>query len=92
MTLYRTFLVFAVSLLTAAPSARCSEPKLDVKEMMSQAGVSAGFVVHLGAGDGRVTAELRQNELIQVHGLESDFSNVSAARKHIQSEKSDSNP
>ena len=83
----RSFFILTVSMLTLATNARSAEPTLDVKEMLSQTGVSAGFVVHLGAGDGNLTAELRQNDLIQVHGLESDPSKVAAARKHIQSRR-----
>jgi outer membrane protein assembly factor BamB len=37
--------------------------------ILQQSGVSAGFFVHFGAGDGELTAALRQNDATQVHGL-----------------------
>ena len=56
----------------------------DANEILSESGVSAGFVVHLGAGDGSLTAALRQNNLIQVHGLEADPAKVAIARNQIR--------
>ena len=37
--------------------------------LLAQSGVSGGLVVHLGVGDGELTAALRQHDAIQVHGL-----------------------
>jgi len=54
-------------------------------EIIEQAGVKGGLVVHLGCGDGKLTAELRSNERYVVHGLDTDAANVHRARKHIQS-------
>ncbi len=42
------------------------------KQLLNQSGVSGGLVVHLGAGDGELTAALRQNDTTQVHGLVRD--------------------
>ena len=38
--------------------------------------------MHLGCGDGRVTAELRANDSYLVHGLDADADNVAKARRH----------
>ncbi|HIK93794.1 MAG TPA: methyltransferase domain-containing protein [Planctomycetes bacterium] len=67
-----------------SPSAVQADATSDANSILSESGVSAGFVVHLGAGDGSLTAALRQNDLIQVHGLEADPTNVQVARKRIR--------
>ena len=46
--------------------------------------VQGGIVVHLGCGDGKLTAALRSNESYQVQGLARDWLAVQAARKHVQ--------
>jgi outer membrane protein assembly factor BamB len=48
-------------------------------------GVTGGLVVHIGCGDGKLTAALRANENMVVQGLDTDANNVRAARKHIAS-------
>ena len=55
------------------------------KEILEATGVKGGLVVHLGCGDGRLTAALRANDSYLVHGLDADARNVERARKHIQS-------
>lgn len=53
-------------------------------ELREQSGVSAGFFVHLGAGDGSLTAALHSHDAIQVHGLVRDPGALDAARKTVQ--------
>jgi len=55
------------------------------KEILDAAGIKGGLIVHLGCGDGKLTAALRANDSYMVHGLDADAKNVEAARKHIQS-------
>jgi trans-aconitate methyltransferase len=38
-------------------------------------------VVHLGCGDGTLTAQLAGGEQFVVHGLDTDAANVAAARR-----------
>ncbi|MEO2019509.1 MAG: methyltransferase domain-containing protein, partial [Fuerstiella sp.] len=75
--------VFLVAIVVSSSNVQ-ADSEADAKKILSESGVSAGFVVHLGAGDGSLTAALRQNDLIQVHGLESDPTNVQVARKRIR--------
>ncbi len=49
------------------------------------AGVRGGLVVHLGCGDGKLTASLRANDRYLVQGLEADPADVAAARAHVRS-------
>ncbi len=55
------------------------------KQILDATGVKGGLVVHLGCGDGKLTAALRANDSYLVHGLDEDAGNVAEARKHIQS-------
>ena len=55
-------------------------------KIVEATGVKGGLIVHLGCGDGRLTAELRRNDSYLVHGLDTDADNVNQAREHIQSE------
>ena len=52
-------------------------------EILEETGVKGGLVIHLGCGDGRLTANLRAGDGYLVHGLDSNEKNVQQARKHI---------
>jgi outer membrane protein assembly factor BamB len=54
-------------------------------DILKVADVKGGLVVHLGCGDGTLTADLLVNERYLVHGLDTDRKNVERARQHIQS-------
>jgi len=56
--------------------------------ILKASGVKGGFVVHLGCGDGEVTAALKPNDAYIVHGLDTDPSNVEIARERFLAEKS----
>jgi len=53
------------------------------RELLDRAGVKGGLVVHLGCGDGRLTADLCADERYTVHGLEPDPAKVAAARAYL---------
>ncbi len=55
------------------------------RKIIALTGVKGGLVVHIGCGDGRLTADLRVNESYLVHGLAAEARDVQAARSHIQS-------
>ena len=55
------------------------------KEIYAIAGVKGGLVVHIGCGDGRLTADLRMNESYLVHGLDTDKQSITKAREYIRS-------
>jgi alpha-L-fucosidase 2 len=45
--------------------------------------VTGGLVIHVGCGDGRLTAALRAGDGYLVHGLATDPEDAAAARDHI---------
>jgi len=54
-------------------------------QILGEAGVAGGLVVHLGCGDGRLTAALHASDRYLVQGLDTDPKQVAAARKRIAS-------
>jgi outer membrane protein assembly factor BamB len=86
----RNVLLLLTSLaLATAGCARAGEPPASsdreglAQRLLAAAGVKGGLVVHLGCGDGRLTAALRRSERYLVHGLDSDAAKVEGARKHL---------
>ncbi len=73
-----TTLIVGLALLTTVQAE-------DARQILSATGVQGGLVVHLGCGDGRLTAALRADDGYLVHGLDADEVNVAAAREHVQS-------
>jgi len=53
------------------------------RKILDVTGVKGGLVVHIGCGDGKLTAALRANDSFLVHGLDRDAKNVQTARKYI---------
>jgi outer membrane protein assembly factor BamB len=83
-TLFTAFPYLLVILLTAsATNARHAGQK--AKDILDATGVKGGVVVHIGCGDGRLTAALRANDSYIVQGLDKDTANIKKAREHIQS-------
>ncbi len=94
-TMTRGSLFFTVFLFTgevvlsppnvANASAAKASPCVLAKSIRDTTGFRDGLVVHLGCGDGRLTAALADGGHALVHGLDTDTAHVIAARKHIQS-------
>ena len=55
------------------------------EQIIAQTGVQGGLIVHLGCGDGAMTAALGAGDGFLVHGLDVDPRNVAAAREHVKS-------
>jgi len=74
-----------VSVLSRAEAGAEPGGKALARQILAATGVKGGLIVHVGCGDGRLTAALRANDSYLVHGLDPDAKNVQEARKHIQS-------
>jgi len=72
-----------VCLLSTAAMANENDAVKMAKEILDTTEVQGGIVVHLGCGDGRLTAALRANDRYTVHGLEADPAKVAEARSYI---------
>jgi len=80
--------IFSVMVLACSASARpqaspAADPRL-AREILDQTGVKGGLIVHLGCGDGQLTATLHADERYLVHGLDADAGNVAIARGRIE--------
>ncbi len=56
------------------------------RRILDTAGIKGGIVVHLGCGDGRITAALRASDAYTVHGLEANPAKVAAAQDYVRSQ------
>ena len=68
-----------------AGAALAAESRTAALQILEATGVKGGLIVHVGCGDGKLTAALRADDRFVVHGLDADAENVAAARQHIQS-------
>ena len=66
----------------AGASATATDPAQD---LMETSGVQGGLVVHVGCGDGTLTAALRKSASYLVQGLDTDPAQVARAREHLLS-------
>jgi outer membrane protein assembly factor BamB len=55
------------------------------RAILDASGVSGGLIVHLGCGDGTLTAALRAGDGFAVHGLDTHPDNVARAREQVKS-------
>lgn len=75
-------MLLVVAFCSSSSAATVEEQAADI---LSDSQTTGGFVVHLGVGDGTLTAALRANERYQVHGLDRDPASVAQARRHVKS-------
>jgi len=74
--------LFLTAGLCFGSAARAGESAPEqAKAILGAAGVTGGLVVHVGCGDGKLTAALRANPRLVVHGLDAD---VKEARRSIR--------
>jgi len=78
----RFFAVATVAVLCVIASAAPVRAE-SAAELLGLSGTKGGLVVHLGCGDGKLTAQLRPGDQYFVHGLDTDADDVVAAREHI---------
>jgi outer membrane protein assembly factor BamB len=79
-------LLAAIAGLQAGFASAAVDASGTASALRAEAGIPGGFVVHLGCGDGAVTAALRTGPGTQVQGLDRDAANVAKARATIQAQ------
>ena len=79
------FCLLSATVLALNTQEASADAGSDAAEIIKESGVSAGFFVHLGSGDGSLTRALRQRDSIQVHGLDRDAERIQSARKSTRS-------
>ena len=79
--------VGSVMLVGAGWAGETSEsPQERAREILDATGVKGGIVVHLGCGEGRLTATLRASDAYLVRGLDPDQDQIREARDYLRSE------
>lgn len=63
-----------------------SEKNNRAEQIFQESGVKGGFIVHIGCGNGRLTAALYANDSFIVHGLDVNPNSIRAAREYIKSQ------
>jgi ubiquinone/menaquinone biosynthesis C-methylase UbiE len=76
------FLVAIPCMLSAAEAQPMAQ---EARQILDATNVKGGLIVHVGCGDGKLTAALHANDRYLVHGLDKDAENVQQAQKHIRS-------
>lgn len=65
------------------PDAVVADQAEAAQQILQATSVKGGLIVHLGCGDGKLTAALRVNDGYVVHGLDSKAANIRKTRQHI---------
>ena len=77
-----------IVLILASAPVRARESAINraelAKRILDTTGVQGGIVVHLGCGEGELTAALCAGDSYTVHGLEADPGKVAQARSYIK--------
>ena len=70
--------------LSLSAGAAADSPDEEARRILEDTGVRGGLVVHLGCGEGQLTAALGAGEPYLVHGLDRDSGDVQKAREHLR--------
>jgi len=86
LTNYLVTASLTICLMVGSVNAADDDVTAQAKRILDETGFAGGIVVHLGCGDGRLTAALAAGDNITVHGLEADPTMVAQARDYIHSQ------
>ncbi len=83
----RVSLILLMVILTTCSvvSAQSPAAKRQAERILADCNLKGGLIVHVGCGDGELTAALGASGPFLVHGLDSSQSNVERARDNLQS-------
>jgi outer membrane protein assembly factor BamB len=81
----RKILTYALlSMIVAGLSGQACAAQETAAKILALSGVRGGLVVHVGCGDGSLTASLRAGDCYVVHGLDKDPGSIETARATIR--------
>lgn len=89
-TVWKTGLAAMAAMLLVSPASGAPERQPGAeqdlaRQILAATGVQGGLVVHLGCGDGKLTAALGRDQQYLVQGLDRNAENVREARERIRS-------
>jgi 2-polyprenyl-3-methyl-5-hydroxy-6-metoxy-1,4-benzoquinol methylase len=79
--------IVLASMLTVGTGPAAGSQRNEARRILDDTGVKGGLIVHIGCGDGKLTAALHANDGFLVHGLDTDPGNIDQAREHVRSLK-----
>lgn len=86
MNTHKIIQLLFIALAPAAVTAAIPDSEQQsADQILAATGIKGGLIVHIGCGDGKLTAALQAADNCTVQGLDPDAKNVETARKHIQS-------
>ena len=86
MNTHKIIQLLFIALAPAAVTAAIPDSeRQSASQILAATGIKGGLIVHIGCGDGKLTAALQAGDNCTVQGLDPDMKNVETARKHIQS-------
>ena len=77
--------VIVLLLAIVMPAGTAAADSITAEAIYEATGVQGGLVVHLGCGDGELTAALRADDRYLVHGLDTDADAVTKTRQLLHS-------
>ncbi len=78
-------LLLLVPMIGSMAFAQALTPAQQAEAILKECNVTGGLIVHIGCGNGRLTAALRTGDGFLVHGLDRSKNRVELARKYIKS-------
>jgi outer membrane protein assembly factor BamB/ubiquinone/menaquinone biosynthesis C-methylase UbiE len=86
LTIITFVCLFVISCIGLEAKAGISNQEKAAKKILDATGVPGGFIVHIGCGDGKLTAALRTKDRYLVHGLDIKAESIKKARAYIKSQ------
>ena len=83
--LFKFTCLICISCTLSLAVAQSNRYEQKAQQIIEATGVQGGLIVHIGCGDGKLTAALRTDESYLVHGVDTKPENVKQAREHITS-------
>ncbi|MCF7849456.1 MAG: PQQ-binding-like beta-propeller repeat protein [Kiritimatiellales bacterium] len=80
-----TLMICLSALVLSAVPGKAKTTEIDARSLIEASRINGGLLVHVGCGDGTLSADLRTTSSFLVHAIDPDPLHVAAARKHLQS-------
>lgn len=75
---------WSIAAVVSALPLQAASPDEVAQQILQTTGTSGGLILHVGCGDGTLTAALGRKDAFLVQGLDPDPDNVERARQHVR--------
>ena len=77
-------LILCGVLASTAAICAAADPSVTAQQILTEASIQGGLIIHVDCGDGKLTTALRVNDSFLVQGLDTDAKRIEVARQNIQ--------